>query len=64
MVHGQTVYTVNAKTNEVDSWKYSGEIPTKDGLLVHLRADNNQCFLPRRCVFETELEAKIIANAK
>ena len=59
---GDTVYTVNAKTNKVDSWKFAGTLPTKDELLIHLRTNNNQCFLPVRCVFKSEAEALAVAR--
>ena len=60
---GQTVYTVNNVTNKVDSWTYSGVLPTANGKLIQLDKDNKTCWLPRKCVFETELEAKIIAGS-
>ena len=60
---GDTVYTINAKTNTVDSWTYNGMLPTKDGALCHLVNGKKYCCLPKRCVFETELEAKFIADS-
>ena len=62
MKKGQTVYTVNGKTNTVDSWEYAGVLPTKDELLVHLVNGDKWCYLPARCVFESEAEAKSIAE--
>ena len=52
---GQIVYTVNAKTNTVDSWKYSGKLKDKRGVMLLLTNGNKSTFLPARCVFETEL---------
>lgn len=62
---GQTVYTVNNVTNEVDSWTYAGALPssTKGELLLHLANGNKYCFLPAKCVFEKETEAKFIAGS-
>ena len=60
---GQTVYTVNNVTNKVDSWTYAGVLPTKDELLLHLVNGKRYCYLPARCVFESELEAKFIAGS-
>ena len=59
----QTVYTVNAKSNTVDSWEYSGVLKTRGGMLLHLTNGKKYCFLPARCVFKTELEAKFIAGS-
>lgn len=59
---GQTVYTVNGKTNTVDSWECAGVLPTKDELLVCLVNGKKMCHLPARCVFESEAEAKSIAE--
>lgn len=59
---GQTVYTVNNETNEVDEWKYAGTLPTKDELLVCLRRGKSECFLPARCVFTTKCRARAVAN--
>lgn len=60
---GQTVYTVNNVTNKVDSWTYAGVLKTKDGLLLELRNGNKSMWLPKRCVFEKESEAKFIAGS-
>lgn len=60
---GQTVYTVNNVTNEIDSWTYAGALPTKDELLLNLVRGKQYCFLPVRCVFESESEAKRIADS-
>ena len=60
---GQTVYTVNAKTNMVDSWEYSGLLKTREGVLLFLTNGKKRTYLPARCVFETELEAKFIAGS-
>ena len=59
---GQTVYTVNDVTNKVETWKYVGIIHTVNGYLIHLEGESKTCWLPRKCVFESELEAKIIAG--
>lgn len=64
MVVGQTVYTVNNETNEVDEWKYAGALPTKDELLIHLMRNRGECFLPARCVFETHEKALAVAEAQ
>ena len=50
MVVGDTVYTVNAKTNKVDSWIYNGTLRTPDEILVNLVSGKKSCFLPARCV--------------
>ena len=47
---GDTVYTVNAKTNKVDSWIYNGTLRTPDEILVNLVNGKKSCFLPARCV--------------
>ena len=60
---GDTVYTVNGKTNGVDTWQYAGALPTKDELLVRLVNGKKICHLPARCVFKSELEAKFIAGS-
>jgi hypothetical protein len=60
---GQTVYTVNAKTNTVDSWEYSGKLKTREGVQLLLTNGKKRTFLPARCVFKTELEAKFIAGS-
>ena len=60
---GDTVYTVNAKTNEVDSWEYAGILPTKGELLVHLTKGKKYCYIPARCVFTSEAEAKKVAGS-
>lgn len=59
---GQTVYTVNNETNEVDSWEYGGCLRTEDELLVHLMRGKQYCYLPARCVFASESEALAVAN--
>lgn len=61
---GQTVYTVNAKTNEVDSWEFAGTIKDDGEILVRLENGDKSCFLPARCVYETETVAKYIAGLK
>lgn len=61
---GQEVYTVNAKTNKVDTWTYNGALPTKDELLIHLVNGKKYCFLPARCVYESKDKALAVAEAK
>ena len=63
---GKVVYTVNAKTNEVDYWVCSGEITglyrgNKERLCV-LRRDRKSCILPKRCVFESWEKASAVAK--
>ena len=58
---GQTVYTVNNKTNEVDEWIVSGIIPEKN--LYILSRGNFQCVLPGRCIFEDKNRALSVANS-
>ena len=59
---GQTVYTVNNKTGDVDSWEYDGAFPIKGELLLRLINGKNQCYLPARCVFKCKSEAKRVAE--
>lgn len=63
MTLGQTVYTVNNVTNKVDSWTLIGSIHTKDESLLRLEKGDKRLFLPKRCVFESEFEAKFIAGS-
>lgn len=58
---GQTVYTVNNKENCIDLWIYNGVLRTKGELLLHLVNGNQYCFLPARCVFESEEQALVVA---
>lgn len=60
---GQTVYTINAKTNKVDEWTYNGVMRTPKELLAHLTNGKKYCFLPVRCVFNTKLEAQFVAGS-
>ena len=62
----QTVYTVNNKTNRVDTWRYFGEFPAKNETLCHLINERNQyVYIPKRCVFSTEEDAlKVLNGAK
>ena len=50
MVVGDTVYTVNATTNKIDSRIYNGTLRTPDEILVNLVNGKKSCFLPARCV--------------
>ena len=59
---GKTVYTVNAKTNTVDTWTSVGLLPTKDGLLIQLVNGKKTCFLPERCVFTSEAKARAVSK--
>lgn len=60
---GQTVYTIDNLTNTVDSWEYAGSLRTEKELLIRLRRGRESCFLPARCVFESEFEAKFVADS-
>ena len=62
----QTVYTVNNKTNSVDTWTFLGEFPAKDGLMCALMDNRGrQMIISSRCVFETEDDAiKVINGTK
>ena len=62
MTIGQEVYTVNAKTNKVDFWKYAGVLRTKGELLIHLVNGKKYCFLPARCVYTSYDEALKVGN--
>ena len=59
---GDTVYTVNNKTNKVDSWIYNGMLRTPDEILCHLTKGSKYCFLPAKCVFTTESKAQAVAE--
>ena len=62
---GQTVYTVNNKTNNIDKWVYCGGIPAKDAFLCQLKNDNGQMmFIPEKCVFSSKSKAKKIKKFK
>lgn len=56
------VYTVNAKTNEVESWKCKGFLPQCGKMLVHLVRGREWCFLPENCVYESKVMALEIAK--
>ena len=62
MILGQKVFTVNAKTNSIDSWEYAGEMFAKTERLIHLVNGKKQCVLPARCVFDSEEKARAVAN--
>jgi len=63
---GKTVYTVNAKTNEVDEWLCFGEMSGlyqgKNERLCLLGKDRKQVVLPKRCVYNTLEKALEIAK--
>lgn len=56
---GDTVYTVNNKTNTVDSWTLSGTYVTGYYLL---KRGGKMCWIPKNCVFETIAEAEKVAK--
>ena len=56
---GQTVYTVNAKTNEVDEWIISGVIPGNKYILTR---GKYQCVLPGKCIFDDRDQALAVAK--
>lgn len=63
---GKTVYTVNAKTNTVDSWICFGEMTGlyqgKKERLCLLQSARKSLVLPKGCVFETEEAARAVAK--
>ena len=61
---GQEVYTVNAKTNQVDTWTFNGSIRTMDELLIHLVSGKKYAFLPARCVYSSKDKALAVARSK
>lgn len=62
MKKGDTVYTVNNKTKSIDSWSYAGTLRTPDELLVQVTRGKQYMFIPARCVFTTEAEARRVLN--
>ena len=62
MEYGQKVYTVNAKTNEIDEWFYEGILPAENELLACLRNGKKYTHLPLRCVYLSEETAKEVAK--
>lgn len=58
MKQGDTVYTINNKSNEIDSWTFEGKLKTPTELLCHLTRGKQYCFIPARCVFATEDQAR------
>lgn len=62
---GQKVYTVNNKTNDIDTWTYCGGIPAKDAFLCQVKDDSGRMmFIPEKCVFSSKSKAKKIKNFK
>lgn len=63
---GETVYTVNAKTNSIDEWECFGEINGiyrgKGERLCMLEHDGKQAVLPKRCVFTSREKALKISK--
>ncbi len=57
MRFGQTVYTVNEKTNEVEEWEYVNVFYTVFGKLAHLRNGEKFCFTSLNRLYETYLDA-------
>lgn len=62
MKMGDTVFTVNADTNKVDKWIFTGEMEMGGRLFMQLSTEKRSCFLPKECVFETHEEAAKIAR--
>lgn len=52
---GKTVYTVNNKTNDVDEWTCNAILYNE---LCMLHNDKGTVFLPLKCVFRYEYEAR------
>lgn len=59
---GQTVYTVNAKTNEVDEWIFDDIIKVEDKTLFDLHNDMGRVMLPCNAVYPTRARALEIAK--
>ena len=49
---GQVVYTINAKTNQLDTWLFNGTIQADKETLIALVNRDKRCMLPKRCVFD------------
>lgn len=58
------VYTVNAETNEVETWSLVDKFETvREGVPVTmcvLAKDKKKLILPKRCVFATREEAEAV----
>lgn len=63
MVLGQIVYTIDNVTNNIDSWKYAGVMKVNKDVLYELHSGKKTLWLPKRCVFETEQEARLVADS-
>lgn len=61
---GQTVYTVNNKTNTIDEWTFNGVLNTGGKRLCHLVNGKKYCFLPHNAVYSTRTKALQIAKLK
>ena len=59
---GDTVYTINNETNNIESWSFAGYLKTENELLCQLAKGAKYCFLPVRCVFMSEKEAKRVID--
>jgi len=57
---GQKVFTINADTNELDEWTYGGDFTAQKDKLLHLVNGKKYCYLPERCVYGTESQAREI----
>ena len=54
---GDTVYTINAKTNTIDDWILDGFINTPEEPFCQLTKGSKFCALPKRCVFKDKDQA-------
>lgn len=61
---GQKVYTVNNKTNHVDTWRYAGTVTSGGEKRYALNKAGKFMVLPPRCVFETKREALAVAKIR
>jgi hypothetical protein len=59
---GQTVYTVNAKTNKVDEWIFDDIIEREDETLFVLYNDMGSVILPHNAVYPTRAKALEVAK--
>lgn len=63
---GKTVYTVNAKTNEVDKWicngMFTGMYHNHKERLCVLTSGKKSCVLPKRFVYTTKYDAERVAR--
>lgn len=59
---GQTVYTVNAKTNEVDEWTLDSVLKSKGKTLLVLTDGKGTGVFPHNAVYPTRARALEIAK--